>query len=160
MRNKCFRSCVRRPGRLFEIMFARAVFFLTRPDVPGSSQTVRLLEVFKTERCPQHSRVDSAGEKSIDICPPLYYLRYVAVSSGMLVSHHKCYLDCHRRCQGPYGNFGKVDDFKVIEAKTESHGKRTYRQGIVFLSRQALTVMSAVPPIAQRAPFPASVSRR
>lgn len=29
--------------------------------------------------------------------------------------------------QGPYGTFGKVDDFKVIGAKTESRGKREYR---------------------------------
>ena len=32
-------------------------------------------------------------------------------------------------CQGPYGNFGKVDDFKVVGAKLEEKGKRTYRQG-------------------------------
>lgn len=31
-------------------------------------------------------------------------------------------------CQGPYGNFGKVDDFKVIGAKMETKGKREYRR--------------------------------
>ena len=30
---------------------------------------------------------------------------------------------------GPYGNFGKVDDFKVVGAKSVAKGKRTYRQG-------------------------------
>ncbi|CAM9872888.1 unnamed protein product [Ectocarpus sp. 8 AP-2014] len=28
---------------------------------------------------------------------------------------------------GPYGTFGKVDDFKVIGAKSEAKGKRDYR---------------------------------
>lgn len=31
------------------------------------------------------------------------------------------------RRKGPYGNFGKVEDFKVIESKTINKGKRTYR---------------------------------
>lgn len=30
--------------------------------------------------------------------------------------------------QGPYGNFGKVEDFKVIESKTTIKGKRAYRR--------------------------------
>lgn len=31
------------------------------------------------------------------------------------------------RLQGPYGTFGKVDDFKVVGSHSEPKGKREYR---------------------------------
>lgn len=46
------------------------------------------------------------------------------------MQQNEIYLVSH--CQGPYGNFGKVDDFKVIEAKTVDKGKRKYRQVCVM----------------------------
>lgn len=36
--------------------------------------------------------------------------------------------------QGPYGTFGKVDDFKIVGTKTESKGKRDYRLDATLLS--------------------------
>lgn len=30
--------------------------------------------------------------------------------------------------KGPYGTFGKVDDFKIVGTKSESRGKRDYRR--------------------------------
>ncbi|CAM9881150.1 unnamed protein product [Scytosiphon promiscuus] len=55
---------------------------------------------------------------------------------------------------GPYGTFGKVDDFKVIGAKTESRGKREYRyvdlkfaaptQGLLQVEKRACVACTIV----------------
>ncbi|CBN77207.1 expressed unknown protein [Ectocarpus siliculosus] len=59
---------------------------------------------------------------------------------------------------GPYGTFGKVDDFKVIGAKSEAKGKRDYRYVDLKFSAptQGLLQESFRADVAQKTPDPSS----
>ncbi|CAM9684998.1 unnamed protein product [Ascophyllum nodosum] len=51
------------------------------------------------------------------------------------------YTDLLFDLNGPYGNFGKVEDFKVIDSKTVDKGKRVYRYVDLKFAAPTQTVM-------------------
>eukprot|EP00904_Undaria_pinnatifida_P009534 jgi/Undpi1/5710/HiC_scaffold_2.g00984.m1 len=89
-----------------------------------------------TDRAFSLSRPLPSGKKNVDELPVSYFT------------------DALFNLDGPYGNFGKVDDFKVVGAKTLVKGKRTYRyvdlkfsaptQGLLQVERRACVASTIV----------------